>query len=336
MLLRRPFRLMLRAAAALSVAAAALWLVGNSDRVSLHPGPTTDLVAHVRGDVRDGTFAEHGPVRMTTVEIRKMRNWEVLVAKLPWRDDDTAPAVATSPESVAAGIRQMEASKVTAALAATAVVDGPDALDGYAVGAQVVRIADGSAAEHAGVAVGDVIAALEGQPVDSDTGLLDALAGRSPGEAVTLEVRRGTDSRDLAAVLGDDGRLGVEVATSYGGTPPLRVGTRGVGGASAGLMMTLAFVDALSEGDLTAGLDLAGTGTIALDGTVGTVRGVRHKVAAASAAGAQVFFTPAEAESDARRAAAVGIEVVAVSDVTDALRWLCDNGATDAVCRSVR
>ena len=46
--------------------------------------------------------------------------------------------------------------------------------------------------------------------------------------------------------------------------------------------------------DLTRGRFIAGTGTLALDGTVGPIGGMRDKVVAAGEAGAEVFLVPAE------------------------------------------
>lgn len=108
-----------------------------------------------------------------------------------------------------------------------------------------------------------------------------------------------------------------------------------VGGGSAGLMLTLAFIDAATDGDLTAGRVIAGTGTINTLSEVGPVTGVAYKVLGAQAAGAEVFFTPHLIEDEARKAAeGTGIEVVAVSHLPDALRWLCENGGESSVCQS--
>lgn len=78
-----------------------------------------------------------------------------------------------------------------------------------------------------------------------------------------------------------------------------------IGGPSAGLALTLAILDILSDGDLTGGHAVAATGTIELDGTVGDVGGVAQKALTVRRAGAQVFFVPSdqlkEAQSEAGR-----------------------------------
>jgi PDZ domain-containing protein len=64
------------------------------------------------------------------------------------------------------------------------------------------------------------------------------------------------------------------------------------GGPSAGLMFTLGVYDKLTSHDLTGGRKIAGTGTINLDGKVGSVGGIPQKVVAAERAGAQYFLSP--------------------------------------------
>jgi len=61
---------------------------------------------------------------------------------------------------------------------------------------------------------------------------------------------------------------------------------------SGGIMFTLEIINQLSVVDLTSGHIIAGTGTIEIDGSVGTVGGIPQKVAAADRVGANVFFVP--------------------------------------------
>ncbi|RAE29123.1 signaling protein, partial [Burkholderia multivorans] len=67
----------------------------------------------------------------------------------------------------------------------------------------------------------------------------------------------------------------------------------GIGGRSAGTMFALAIVDELTPGAMTGGKHVAGTGEIPPAGQVGPIGGARQKVAAATAAGAKLFLSPA-------------------------------------------
>lgn len=109
-----------------------------------------------------------------------------------------------------------------------------------------------------------------------------------------------------------------------------------VGGPSAGLMMTLAFIDAATEGDLTGGQVVAGTGTMNDLLEVGPVSGVDRKVQGAIDAGATVFFVPHLKADDAYAAAeGTGLTVVTADHLPDALRWLCAHGGESTVCTNL-
>ncbi len=80
-------------------------------------------------------------------------------------------------------------------------------------------------------------------------------------------------------------------------------------------MFTLGIYDKLTPGARPAALHVAGTGTIADDGTVGAIGGIQQKMAAARRAGATVFLVPAGNCAEARAAAPDGLRLVKVTDV---------------------
>lgn len=80
--------------------------------------------------------------------------------------------------------------------------------------------------------------------------------------------------------------------------PQVTVNSESIGGPSAGLMFALEIYDQLIEEDLTKGYDIAGTGTISPDGTVGRIGGIEQKVVAAHKTGAHIFFAPFEKGRD--------------------------------------
>ena len=63
-------------------------------------------------------------------------------------------------------------------------------------------------------------------------------------------------------------------------------------GASGGLMSALYIYNELTEYDLTKGRNIAGTGTIEYDGTVGEIGGVKYKLLGAVKAKADIFIVP--------------------------------------------
>jgi Lon-like protease len=87
------------------------------------------------------------------------------------------------------------------------------------------------------------------------------------------------------------------------------------------MMYTLALIDLLSEGDLTKGYVVAGTGTIEADGSVGGIGGIRQKVVAAEAAGAEYILVPEANYEAALTAERQDIELVSVATIDDALAF---------------
>ncbi len=161
---------------------------------------------------------------------------------------------------------------------------------------------------------GDTVVAADGQPVASADELVDAIAGRRPGDVIRLEVERVGGGAveevevELVPHTEDAARpqLGVSIQDrpSYEFPVDIEIDTGRVSGPSAGLAFTLAIVDRLTEGDLTGDRKVAVTGTIQLDGSVGLVGGVAQKAEAAVRAGADLFLVPPgegpEAEDAAR------------------------------------
>lgn len=92
-------------------------------------------------------------------------------------------------------------------------------------------------------------------------------------------------------------------------------------GPSAGLVFTLELIQQLLREDLTRGYVVAVTGTVSPDGRVGSVGGVRHKVAAAERAGADVFLVP-DSNAAVAQAAARHIRVIPVRTVSEAVAAL--------------
>ncbi len=89
--------------------------------------------------------------------------------------------------------------------------------------------------------------------------------------------------------------FGIALTTYYNITEieiPYEVRSNLVGGGSGGLMQTLYVFNALSPYDLTQGYTIAGTGTMRINGTVGSIGGVRQKVYTAHMDGVDIFFVP--------------------------------------------
>ncbi|WP_297365701.1 trypsin-like peptidase domain-containing protein [Thauera sp.] len=71
-----------------------------------------------------------------------------------------------------------------------------------ASGALIAGVLRGSPADRAGVRPGDVLVALDGEPVRDSRAMLDMVAARSPGMRAVFKVRRGSEEVDLDVEVG--------------------------------------------------------------------------------------------------------------------------------------
>lgn len=196
-------------------------------------------------------------------------------------------------------------------------------------GARVTGVVEASPADGR-LYEGDVITAADGRPVTVAADLVAATARARAGQRVALAVMRAgraitvdvslavvtVAGRPALGVLVDS--VGLEVRLPY----DVDVAAEGVGGPSAGLMLSLAVYDLVSAEDLTRGRVIAGTGTVDLAGRVGPVGGVAQKVEAARRAGASVFVVGAAEAGEAIAAAGDGLRILAVETIEDAIEHL--------------
>ncbi|MCO7174604.1 SepM family pheromone-processing serine protease [Sporolactobacillus kofuensis] len=109
--------------------------------------------------------------------------------------------------------------------------------------------------------------------------------------------------------------------------PSVKFTIHNIGGPSAGLMMTLDIYDQLTKENLSKGRDIAGTGTIELNGDVGPIGGISDKVVGASKSGADIFFAPYadhEYQLAKKTANEIGtkMKIVPVKRFSDAVNYL--------------
>lgn len=208
------------------------------------------------------------------------------------------------------------------------------------LGAKVFQVDTGTPASAAGIHCGDKILDVGGHAIGSAADVNKALAGRKPGDVVKVTVERQephgrtkkltlpvTLGRTPAADRGEDHNpafLGIAVNEVQHFDLPFHVGVQvgNIGGPSAGLALTLALLDTLSGGSLTGGHVIAATGTIAPNGAVGAIGGVKQKTVAVERAGAQLFLVPNAGDNytDAKAAASPRLKVEGVSNIDQALR----------------
>jgi Lon-like protease len=301
-----------------------------SCEVALRPGPAEDSLALV-AVTGAPTFDSAGELRLTTVAVDDdlgLQEW------LRARTSDTVEAVPRA-TVFPPGADREEVAEQNAALMAdsqlTATIVALEAV-GYELderGARVAAVASDAVTDE--LTEGDVIVAVDDDRVDDSASVVAAVQSRDPGERLTFEVVAPDGSeREVAVDLGgapdDPSRayVGVLLTTDLDLPVDVQIDAGVIGGPSAGLMFALSIVDLLGEDDLTGGTVVAGTGTVARDGTIGPVGGVRQKLLGATVSGgdgpAEVFLVPRSNLGDTRGApVANDVLVVPVDTLDEAL-----------------
>lgn len=175
---------------------------------------------------------------------------------------------------------------------------------------------------------GDVILAADGGPV-ADAAALREVVNEAGGDAVELTIERDGEQRNVSVTprRGDvDGSeawlLGISLMAEFTFPFDVTIQLENVGGPSAGMMFALGIVDTLTDGELTGGEQIAGTGTITADGTVGAIGGIRQKLWGAQQAGAGFFLAPSANCDEVAGHVPAGLRVFAVSTLDDSIAVL--------------
>lgn len=165
-------------------------------------------------------------------------------------------------------------------------------------GVKVLNVLKGGAA-YEKLKTNDEIVEINGQLIKRAADLDKQLEGKKEKEKVTLVVKRGDELLDITLSLKKipkKEKIGLGITYSEKKTiqtePRVKINTEKIGGPSAGLMMTLEILNQLVDEDISKGYDIAGTGEMNEDGTVGRIGGVQKKVVAAHKSNKEIFFVP--------------------------------------------
>jgi PDZ domain-containing protein len=301
----------------------------------------------------------HGAILLTDVYLTQLTwltylpAWLNSTTDIVPQDELVEPGISVS-ELDAQGYLEMAQAKQSAQVAALTRL-------GYQVGATpdgaVITGVGQSSPASGRLSVADIVVGVDGQPTTSACAVIRATHSLPAGTTANLQVRQATiesngvikngapvtekvtlgtppstvGSSPCPGVSGPErGYLGIELQDDTAYTFPIKItiSTPNIGGPSAGLAMTLGIIDQLSHGTLLHHQTIAATGTMAPDGTVGDVGGVRQKSVAVSKAGATLFFVPTVERSAAQSTAASTMKVDPVASLNKALDVLFAKGGS--------
>jgi PDZ domain-containing protein len=317
-------------------------------------GPTVDVLGETEGEEIiqvDGADAyyDDGEIRLTTIRVTQPDDSvNLFTALAAWINRDEAlypydlvyPEPTTREEEREEGQIQMSSSQDNAVAAALRELgyDVPPRLS--VAGVTPDAPADGA------LAVGDLLLAVNGIELAQDAQpLLEQIRGAEDGETVELTVLRNGAEQTVEVgtqvVTVEDGStrrtIGIDLGFAFEEFPvKVSFGIENIGGPSAGLIFALAVYDTLTPGSLTGGRDIAGTGELGPDGTVGAIGGIQQKIAAARIQGVELFLVPADNCADALGARAGDVQLVRAETMPQALKavqdWVADPAADLPSC----
>jgi PDZ domain-containing protein len=305
------------------------------------PGPVFDVLSSVESDGDDvplieipveETYPTTGSLNMLTVSIHGNRespvNW--FDVALAWLDPSKAvvplesvyPAGVTVEQSNEENAAQMTSSQQEA-IAAALINLGYDVPTSVTIG----QVGDDTPA-FGKLEAGDVVTEVGGKAVADETALRAAIVDNGTDKALKITVQRAGKpvTVSVTPVLSTADTptpiIGVVLGATYTFPFDISIQIENVGGPSAGQMFALGIIDKLTPGALTGGADVAGTGTITEDGTIGPIGGIRQKLYGASEAGAKYFLAPADNCDEVVDHVPDGLTVFSVSDLSDSLEVL--------------
>lgn len=318
----------------LFVAFAAMLIFVPVPYVTWRPGQTVDVL----GSTDQGQLVEvvgypeterDGQLLMTTVSTSRVDSSvslpEAILVHLA-QDSDAMPRDVIYPPGRTAeqvrqeGVAMMDRSREHAAVAALRAAG--EAVDEVPMVAAVSNT--GPAADL--LQPGDLIRSVDAREVNSQDDVAEAIRDRSVGDTIVFRVIRSGQEETISVIsaAGTDAQpvVGINVGTGYLYSPQVvyRIDSSVVG-PSAGLILSLAVYDRLTDANLFGEARIAGSGTIDSLGKVGSVGGIREKIKGAERDGATVFLLP-EANCEALGDLESDVRIVPVPSLTEAISVL--------------
>ncbi|WP_391558292.1 SepM family pheromone-processing serine protease [Robertmurraya sp.] len=289
----------------------------------------------------EGGYEEEGSFMLTTVVMGQANIYTYLLAKISeYQEIYPLSAIRAEEESdeeyKVRQLHSMSTSKLAAIEVAYKKANKPISFE-YK-GVYVLSVMDGMPAMGQ-LEPGDRIFQVDELTFQSSEEFINYVSKKQAGDTITLYFERNEKEENvtlpLKAFEADQTKVGVGIGLVDDKEiivePEVTVETSDIGGPSAGLMFSLEIYNQLVKEDLTKGYNIAGTGTIDENGTVGRIGGIEQKVIAADKADAEIFFAPnEEGAADSNYLAAVqtakdidtSMKIVPINTFEDAITYL--------------
>ena len=179
-----------------------------------------------------------------------------------------------------------------------------------------------------GLKIGDIILSIDDYEVENNKTIKEYLSSLNPGDKVNLKIKRNDKEETISITIDEDKVIGIMLITNYIYETPddLNINFRsGEGGSSGGLVLALGIYSEITGTDILKGRNIAGTGTIDIDGTVGEIDGIKYKIAGAVRNKMDVVLVSPYNYEEAKQVVKennYNIEIVCVKTFEEAINYL--------------
>lgn len=146
--------------------------------------------------------------------------------------------------------------------------------------------------------VGDEIISINNQKIENREDITNIVNNCNIGDKINLKVKnKDKEYNRYAYIINEENskKIGILISNikEYDTNPKVKVNVdKNESGSSGGLITALSIYNSLVKEDITHGLTIVGTGTIDLDGNIGSIGGIEYKLKSAVKEKADLFIVP--------------------------------------------
>ena len=185
-----------------------------------------------------------------------------------------------------------------------------------------------------GLKIGDIITKVDNIKCNDIKEIQNIISKKAIGDEIKFTIIRNNKEKEITTEVSKEGNtkaIGVIIITEYeyDTDPQIDIKFKSTErGASGGLMLTLTIYNAISDEDIIKGRNIAGTGTISADGSVGEIDGIKYKIMGAAKNKMDIVFVPSANYEEAIKTKEkynYKLNIIKVDNFSEAVEYLKNN-----------
>ena len=185
-----------------------------------------------------------------------------------------------------------------------------------------------------GLKIGDIITKVDNIKCNDIKEIQNIISKKAIGDEIKFTIIRNNKEKEITTKVSKEGNtkaVGVIIITEYeyDTDPQIDIKFKSTErGASGGLMLTLTIYNAISDEDIIKGRNIAGTGTISADGSVGEIDGIKYKIMGAAKNKMDIVFVPSANYEEAIKTKEkynYKLNIIKVDNFSEAVEYLKNN-----------